>query len=359
VAITEVMIMILLLSETDVARVISMGDGVRVVEQALRQHSVGAGVAMPRISADLPGNGGAFRVMSAIVPEIGFFGLKTLTGYPGRRLAGETYFALLLFSCDTGALRAIVAGNRLTGIRTGAASGVAAKYLSRADSTVLGVIGAGVQARYQVAALLEVRPVKEIRVFDIDSAKAEAFAQELELDFQVTARAVPHVREAVSGCDLIVTATAAKAPVFEGQWLEEGTHVSGMGSNTPNKRELDGTVFKRSTIVVDFKDQALQEAGDLQDALRTGAIPAEAIDVELGDIITGKKPGRQNDREITLFKSVGMAIEDIATATFAYQQALAAGLGTRLDLDGASLSGAQASVPHLIVPSQSRAAAQG
>jgi len=359
VAITEVMFMILLLSESDVASVISMADGVRVVEQALGQHSAGGGVVMPRISADVPGNGGAFRVMSAIMPEIGFFGLKTLTGYPGRRLAGETYFAVLLFSCDTGALRAIVAGNQLTGIRTGAATGVAARYLSRANSRVLGVVGAGVQGRYQVAALLEVRPVKEIRVFDIDSVKAEAFARQIELDFHVGARAVAQVREAVTGCDLIVTATAAKAPVFEGQWLEEGTHVSGMGSNAPNKRELDGTVFKRSRIVVDFKDQALQEAGDLQDALRTGAIAAEAIDVELGDIITGKKPGRQNDREITLFKSVGMAIEDIAMAAFAYQQALAAGLGTRLDLDGVSLRGGPKTVPHLVVPKQSSAAAQG
>jgi alanine dehydrogenase len=352
------MLMVLLLSESDVANVISMNDGVRVVEQALRHHSAGGGVVMPRISADVPGNGGAFRVMSAIMPETGFFGLKTLTGYPGRRLAGETYFALLLFSADTGALRAVVAGNRLTGIRTGAATGVAAKYLSRPNSRVLGVVGAGVQARYQVAALLEVRPVEEIRVFDIDLAKAEAFAREIGLDFQVGARAVPHVREAISGCDLIVTATAAKAPVFEGQWLDEGTHVSGMGSNTPNKRELDGTVFKRSTIVVDFKDQALQEAGDLQEALRTGAISADAINAELGDIITGKTPGRQSDREITLFKSVGMAIEDIATATFAYQQALAAGLGTRLDLDGASPSVAPGSVSHPIGPSQPRAAAQ-
>jgi alanine dehydrogenase len=351
--------MILLLSESDVSRVISMGDGVRVVEQALRQHSMAGGVAMPRITADVPGNGGAFRVMSAIMPEIEFFGLKTLTGYPGRRLAGETYFALLLFSCDTGALRAVVAGNRLTGIRTGAATGVAAKYLSRPDSRVLGLIGAGVQARYQVAALLEVRPVKEIRVFDLDAAKAEAFAHAIEMDFQVAARRVPHVREAVSGCDLIVTATAAKTPVFDGHWLEEGTHLSGMGSNTPNKRELDGIAFKRSTIVVDFKDQALQEAGDLQDALRTGAIPAEAIDVELGDVIAGKKPGRGHEREITLFKSVGMAIEDIATATFAYKQALIAGLGTPLDFDGTGVGGAHASLPHLVVPNQAAAAAQG
>ena len=327
--------MILLLSESDVSGVVSMRDGVRVVEQALGQHASGSGVALPRISADVPGNGGAFRVMSAIMPELKFFGLKTLTGYPGRRLPGETYFALLLFSCDTGALRAVVAGSRLTGIRTGAASGVAAKYLSRQNSRVLGVIGAGVQAHYQVAALLEVRPVEEIRVFDIDASKAEAFAGEIKGNFRVEARAVPQARDAVSGCDLIVTATAAKAPVFDGDWLEEGTHVSGMGSNTPNKRELDGTVFRRSTIVVDFKDQALQEAGDLQEALRTGAIQPDSIHAELGEVITGAKAGRRDDREITLFKSVGMAIEDIATATFAYQQALAAGIGRQVELDGA------------------------
>jgi len=346
--------MILLLSESDVARVVSMADGVRVVEDALREHAIGGGGAMPRISADVPGNGGMFRIMSAIMPGIGFFGLKTLTGYPGRRLPGETYFVVMLFSCDGGALRAIVAGNRLTGLRTGAASGVAAKYLSRPESQTLGVIGAGVQARYQVAALVEVRPVRDIRVFDIEPAKAAAFARQIENDFHVSARPVAQVREAVSECDLVVTATASKTPVFDGQWLSEGTHISGMGSNTPNKRELDGTVFSRSTIVVDFKDQALQEAGDLQDALRTGAIDAKAVDVELGDVLAGRKPGRRDDRDITLFKSVGMAIEDIATATFAYQRALAEGLGTRIDVDDSIVQAATAGLADLVTPDSLR-----
>jgi ornithine cyclodeaminase/alanine dehydrogenase-like protein (mu-crystallin family) len=137
---------------------------------------------------------------------VGFFGLKTLTGYPGRRLPGETYFAILLFSCDTGALRAIISANRLTGVRTGAATGVA-KYLSRGDSRVLGVIGAGVQARYQVSALKTVRPLTEVRVFDVDSAKAEAFARDIELEVQVLTRVVTHPREAVSGCNLVVAVT--------------------------------------------------------------------------------------------------------------------------------------------------------
>lgn len=324
--------MVLLLSENDIAGILSMADGVRVVEQALRQHADGGGIAVPRVSADVPGDGGAFRIMSAILPQTGFFGLKTLTGYPGRRVAGETYFAMLLFSCQSGALRAIVAGNRLTGIRTGAATGVAAKYLSRPDSSVLGIIGAGVQARYQVSALREVRPLKEVRVFDIDSAKAESFAREIELDFQVAAHAVARPLDAVSGCDLIVTVTASKSPVIDGDWLEEGSHLSAVGSNAPNKREVDSTAFLRSRVVVDFADQALQEAGDLIDAIKANVIQPDALD-GLGDVIAGRKPGRQTDREITLFKSVGMAIEDVATAAFAYQQAIAAGIGTPVHMD--------------------------
>ena len=329
--------MVLLLSESDVANSLSMADGVRVVEQAFTQHASGGHVVMPRISVDVPGNGGAFRVMSAILPELGFFGLKTLTGYPGRRLPGETYFAILLFSCENGALRAIIAGNRLTGVRTGAATAVAAKYLARPDSRVLGILGAGVQARYQVAALLEVRPVDEVRVFDLDAAKAEDFAREIESTFEISARAVSQARDAVAECDLVVTATAAKTPVFNGDWLEPGTHVSGVGANSPAKRELDATTLRKSKIVVDFRDQVLQEAGDIQDALRTGVIQQDGIHAELGEVVTGAKAGRTDNVEITLFKSVGMATEDMATASFAYRQALSAGLGTRIELDGAAL----------------------
>jgi alanine dehydrogenase len=330
--------MVLILSESDVASSLSMADGVRVVEQAFAQHASGGHVVMPRTSADLPGNGGAFRVMSAILPELGFFGLKTLTGYPGRRLPGETYFAVLLFSCETGALRAIMAGNRLTGVRTGAATAVAAKHLARPDARVLGILGAGVQARYQVAALLEVRPINDIRIFDLDTAKAEHFAREIENVFAVSARAVARPRDAVAECDLVVTATAAKTPVFSADWVEPGTHISAVGANSPAKRELEPATFRDKKIVVDFRDQVLQEAGDLQEALRSGAIREDGIHAELGEVVTGSKTGRVDSSEITIFKSVGMATEDIATASFAYQQALAAGFGTRIELNGAPLA---------------------
>jgi alanine dehydrogenase len=322
----------LLLSETDIAGIISMRDGIRVVEETLACHYLCGGQALPRTTAETPGGSGALRVMSAIVPEMGFFGLKTLTGNPGRRIAGETYFSILLFSCDSGALRAVVAGSRLTGIRTGAATGVAAKFLSRSDSRVLGVIGSGVQARYQVAALKEVRPLTEIRVFDTVSSKAKTFAREIELDFEVAAHAVGSAEEAVRGCDLVVTVTRSSTPVLDGRWLRRGTHLSGVGADAPHKRELDAISFQRSKIVVDSKEQALQDAGDLQEALRTGAI---SIDAELGGVITGNPPTHRADGDITLFKSVGLAVEDVATAAFAYQQAVAAGIGTFIELDGA------------------------
>jgi ornithine cyclodeaminase/alanine dehydrogenase-like protein (mu-crystallin family) len=202
---------------------------------------------------------------------------------------------------------------------------------------VLGILGAGVQARYQVAALLEVRPVNDIRVFDLDTGKAEEFAREIENTFAVSARAVAQARDAVAECDLVVTATAAKTPVFDGNWLEPGTHISAVGANSPAKRELDPATLRNKKIVVDFRDQVLQEAGDIQEALRSGAIQEASIHAELSEVVTGAKTGRVDGTEITIFKSVGMATEDIATASFAYKQALAAGLGTRIELDGAPL----------------------
>jgi alanine dehydrogenase len=137
----------------------------------------------------------------------------------------------------------------------------------------------------------------------------------------------------VSGCDLVVTATSSRLPVFDGAWIEEGTHISGIGANAPAKRELDSVTFERSRIVVDFRQQVLEEAGDLQEAIRTGAINATGIHAELAEIVTGNKRGRADDREVTLFKSVGMALEDVATASFVYQKALAEGFGTQIALD--------------------------
>ena len=325
--------MILALSEHDVAAALSMADGVRLVERAFEDHAEGRTTILPRVSLPVPERAGAFRIMAASVTGASEFGLKTLTGYPGRRSPGETYFTILLFSADCGALRAVIAGKHLTGIRTGAASGVAAKYLARPDAAVIGLFGAGLQARYQIAALAVVRPISEIKVYDVDGAKAAAFAAELGREFGIAARSVDTARDAVASCDLVVTATTASEPVLDGNWLEPGTHVSGVGANAPAKCELDDAAFQRSTIVVDFREQVLQEAGDVRRAVKSGAITESSIHTELGGVVTGRAPGRTSRDEITLFKSVGVAVEDVATAAFVYQRAVTCGLGSRLELD--------------------------
>ena len=275
-----------------------------------------------------------FRIMAAVLPSIGTFGLKTLTGYPGRRLPGETYFAVLLFTAHHGALRAIVAANHLTGIRTGAATGVAARYLARANATRLGIIGAGVQARYQVAGIFAVRPVRRVKVFDIDRGAAEVFARQISEEFDTDVSVANSARDAVASTDIVVTVTTSREWVFRAEWLEEGMHLTAVGANSPAKRELDPESFRRSKVVVDFKDQVLAEAGDLLEALNTGVITPEHVHAELGEIVTGRKPGRTDNQEITLFKSVGVALEDVATAAFVYEQALAKGVGTHLALNG-------------------------
>jgi len=325
--------MVRVLTESDVARAISMADAVRLVEEGLRRHAMGEAVVLPRLSLDLPGDGGAFRVMAASLPSMSAFGLKTLTGYPGRREPNETYFVLLLFSGTKGALRAIMAARHLSGMRTGAATAVAAKYLARKDGSVLGLFSAGTQARYQVEGLLTVRPVRQIKVHDIDGRKAEAFAENLQKDFGVEAWACSSPLDTVRGSDLVVTATTSREPAFRGEWLDSGTHASGIGSNSPAKQELDALTFKRSKIVVDFREQVLAEAGDLMSALKAGVITQEDIHAELGEIVVGKKEGRCREEEITLFKSVGTAVQDIATAAFVYEQAVGRGLGHELSLE--------------------------
>jgi ornithine cyclodeaminase/alanine dehydrogenase-like protein (mu-crystallin family) len=309
-------------------------DAIRLVEDGLRQHAMREATVLPRLSLDLPGEGGAFRVMAASMPKMCYFGLKTLTGYPGKRDSRETYFVLLLFSGIRGALRSIMAARHLSGIRTGAASAVAAKHLARRNGSVLGLFSAGVQARFQVEGILAVFPLRRIKVFDIDGEKARTFAEALEKDFSVEAWACSSPLETVVGSDVVVTATTAREPAFRGEWLEPGTHASGIGSNSPAKQELDALTFKRSKIVVDFKDQVLTEAGDLMSALKTGVIRKEDIHAELGEIVAGAKPGRCREDEITLFKSVGTAVQDIATASFVYQQAVARGIGQELSFEG-------------------------
>lgn len=323
--------MALILSERDVAKVLSMRRAVDLLEESFRLHAGGRTRLAPRLVMPLSGVAGTFRIMAAVIPDLGGFGLKTLTGTPGKRAPEDTYFVILYFDNATGALRAIMPGGSITGTRTGAASGVATRHLAREDASSLGLIGAGFQGRNQVAAVREVRPIRRVRIHDAVPAAAAAFAEELSAE-GLDAEPVDSAEAAAAGADVLCSATTAKKPVIRSGMLSPGMHINSVGANAPVKREVEATAFSRCRVVVDFGEQVLQEAGDLMAALRDGAGTRAAIHGELGDVVAGKIPGRESDRDITLFKSVGVAIEDVACAAFVYEEAKRRGLGRRLSL---------------------------
>ncbi len=324
--------MALILKEREIVELLTMADGVRLVEESFRLYATGSVGLAPRFLLKLGGDAGAFRVMAASMPELGGFGLKTLTGIPGKRQGGKTYFAMLLFDATSGALSCLLPGRHVTGVRTGAASAVAAKYLARPDARPVGLFGSGVQARAQIAALKVVLPVTKIKIHDIDRTRAESLGQELA-DQGMEVSLSDSARETVADADVVITATTSSQPVVLGEWLEEGMHVNAVGANSPAKRELDADAFRKSRVVLDYPDQVLEEAGDVLHAVASGAISPEKIHAELGNIVAGKKPGRESSKDITIFKSVGVAFEDVGVALWVYQEATKRGLGTEIDLE--------------------------
>lgn len=324
----------LILRESEVRELLSMEDGVEIVEEAHRLDAVGEAILAPRLALPLGGEVGTYRIMAAALPGMSTFGLKTLTGVPGRRLPELTYFTILVFDGETGGFLGLLPAGHITRTRTGAAGGVAVKHLSRPDSRVLGVFGSGVQARAQVAAIRLVRNIERIRIFDVVPEAAKNFADDLRGD-GVDAEAVDNGEDAVVGSDIVTAATTSKEPVIEADWLSPGMHINGVGANSPAKKELAAGVYARGYIVVDYREQVLMEAGDLIAALEADdGIGEDDVAAELGEVIAGTKPGRTSDEQITIFKSVGVAYQDIATAAHVYKQAVERGMGLEVDLKG-------------------------
>ena len=326
--------MALILTEREVAEILSMKEAVRLLEASFRLHAEGKTHLAPRLVMPLTGVAGNFRIMAAVIPDMGGFGLKTLTGTPGKRAPEETYFAILYFDTETGALRAVMPGTHITGTRTGAASGVATRYLAREDAASLGLIGAGFQGRNQVAAVREVRDITTVRVYDLFPEAAASYAAALSGE-GLDAQPVGSAEAAVRGLDVVCAATTTKEPVILADWLEPGMHVNSVGANAPVKREVEAAAFSRCRVVLDFREQVLGEAGDLMAAIRDGAFREDQLHAELGDVVVGRVAGRSSPDDITLFKSVGVAIEDVACAAFVYEEAGKRGLGQTMRLQDA------------------------
>jgi alanine dehydrogenase len=317
--------MAILLTEADVTALLPMTLALEAVEDVLRWHGEGKVVNRPRVRLPVPA--GLLHVMPAAVPEASAMGLKAYA-----TVRGGAKFVVLLFSAESGTLMAVIEADRLGQMRTGAASGVATKYLARADADVVGCYGTGWQARSQLEAICGVRQVREVRVWGRDPARRARFAEEMGRQLGVPVVAVDAPEAAARGAAILVTITSSRTPVLEGRWIEPGAHVNAAGSNALTRAELDVEAVRRASLVVtDSIEQARVECGDLVAALKQGVITWDAVH-ELGEVVAGKRPGRRRDDEVTLFESQGVAMEDIAVAVRLVAQARARGVGRDLPI---------------------------
>jgi alanine dehydrogenase len=317
--------MTLLLRERHVTELLNIETAIEAVEEVLRDQAEGHATNRPRYRVAVPT--GQLHVMAAGDQRLGVYGLKTYTvSRKGAR------FLVLLYDAANGDMLAMIEADRLGQMRTGAASGVATKYMARESADVVGVYGSGWQAESQVMAVCAARALRQVRVYSRDGEKREAFARRMASLVRCEVVAVNRPEEAAQGCSIIVTATSARAPVLKGEWVEPGTHINAAGSNFLSKAEVDvETVRRASLIAVDSLEQSRMEAGDLLPAIDRGVISWESV-TELGRIVAGQVKGRASDDQITLFKSNGIALEDISTALRVYQLARERGLGEEITL---------------------------
>jgi ornithine cyclodeaminase/alanine dehydrogenase len=273
--------------------------------------------------------------MPAYLKEMGALACKVVTVYknnPEKFGIPTTIGKVLLQNPETGEVICVMDGGYLTAVRTGAASGVATKYMAReAGPMTAGIFGAGVQARMQLWAVAVARNISKALVYDVSADAGDKFIDEMaeKLDLEIVKAASPG--EALAA-DIICTATSSPAPIFDGKKVKPGTHINGIGSHTPKARELDTEIIKRSRLVGDSREACFKEAGDIMIPLAEGAISEGHFYAELGQVILGEKPGRETEEEITLFKSNGLAIQDAATAKLIYDKASASGTGKEVEM---------------------------
>jgi ornithine cyclodeaminase/alanine dehydrogenase-like protein (mu-crystallin family) len=269
--------------------------------------------------------------MPALLHESQDLAIKIVSVFPRNLERGLSTINALVVAIDpeTGIPTAVIEGASLTAIRTGAASGAATDLLARTDSSVVAIFGSGVQARTQLEAVCTVRQIHEVRVYSLDEPEARSYAEEMaELGpIPKNIRIADNPSEAIVEADIICTATTSATPVFDGKELEPGVHINAIGSFTPEMQELDVETVKRSLVVVDSREAALIEAGDLIVPIKRGEITPEWIYAEIGELVTDIKPGRTDPNQITLFKSVGIAVQDAISAGYALTRAEEAGLG--------------------------------
>jgi alanine dehydrogenase len=328
--------MTVLLSESDVKSILTMPLALEAVENSFNRLADGTAQVHSRARLHVPGKS-YLHYMAAADATSGYMGLKIYTSAKeGLR------FLILLFSAESGDLLAQIEADYVGQMRTGAASGVATRLLARADAKSVGIIGTGLQARTQLEAISLVRKIESVRAFSRDANRREKFAADMTAKFGIHVTAVSAAEQAVREMDIVVTSTTSTNPVVEGRWLKPGTHLNAIGANFPQKHELDAEAIRRCDIIVaDSRAQSKIESGDLiqmygDDQRRWTNV------IEFAEIVSGKTPGRTNENQITLFKSNGIATEDIVVAGRIYELAKERGMGKQIELWGETKRPAEA-----------------
>jgi len=315
---------VLLLTEEDVRQILTMEMALDAVEEGLRKLALDEAMNVPRARTQT--DHAMLHVMSAAAKSLGVMGYKA---YATSRKG--LHFHVGLFDGRTGSLLSLMQAAYLGEMRTGAASGVATQYMARPDASEVGIFGSGKQARTQLQAVCKVRKIRRVQVYSLTEENRRRFADEMTRVCDTEVEPVPRPEMAAEDKDIIITATTSREPVLNGHWIAEGTHINAVGSNFIGKAEIDAVGVRRcESIVVDSKDQARIEAGDFVQALEEGSIHWADVH-ELGQVIVGRYTGRAHPQDVTLFKSLGIAIEDVAVAARVYTKAQSAGLGKKID----------------------------
>jgi alanine dehydrogenase len=327
---------VLIVNQSEVRRLLPMDECIDTMAEALAAVARGEAILPLRPILWLPERVGALAMMPGYLANIDAVGLKVITVFPGNH--GTKYDshqgAVLLFETTHGQLLALMDASAITAIRTAAVSGVATRLLARGDAQSLAILGSGVQAKTHLAAMMQSRSITSVRVWSRDAGHAQQFAQRESLRHGIPITPTPTVQEAVAEAGIICTTTAAREPILRGEWIAPGTHVNAVGASVPAARELDTAAVAGARLYVDRRESTLNEAGDFLLPKKEGAIGDDHIVGEIGELLLGNVEGRRTSDEITLFKSLGLAVEDLAAASHIYKKAIAVNAGVLVELGG-------------------------
>ncbi|WMJ78996.1 MULTISPECIES: ornithine cyclodeaminase family protein [unclassified Sedimentibacter] len=330
---------VIILKKDDICKIFSMKDAIKACRDALKIYSEGGSSIPLRTNIDIAGKGGQSLYMPGYAEGANALGIKIVSVYPNNVKRGLTAVpsTMVLLDEETGMVNSIIDGTYLTQIRTGAVSGAATDILARKDSAVLALIGTGGQAESQLDAVLSVRDIKEVRIHSKNIEHARKFADKMREKYKykpsIEITAVLSSGEAVTGADIITTVTTSMQPTFDGRLIKKGAHINGVGSYTPAMQELDEwTLLNADKVYVDTRDGVLNESGDFIIPMKEGKFTKDIVTGELGEVILGKVPSRENEDEVTLFKTVGSSILDIVTSRRIYEKALASRIGKVVEI---------------------------